>query len=86
MGGKEAVRQLLDLDPDLRAIVSSGYSDDPVMTGYRAYGFCAAMTKPYSMNDLKETISTALQQRTGPSSPLAHEPPTLQTGQEVARA
>ena len=47
MGGKETVRQLRTLDPNVRAIFSSGYSNDPVMASYARYGFCGAVKKPY---------------------------------------
>ncbi len=57
MGGKETVRRLLEMDPNVKAVVSSGYSDDPVMTDFPGYGFCAAVTKPYSMDDLKKTMA-----------------------------
>jgi len=57
MGGKETVRRLLEMDPNVKAVVSSGYSDDPVMTDFPGYGFSAAVTKPYSMDDLKNTLA-----------------------------
>ena len=49
MGGLETVRELLSIDPDVRAIVSSGYSTDPVMSDYETYGFRGVMLKPYSI-------------------------------------
>jgi CheY-like chemotaxis protein len=49
MGGLETVRKLLSIDPDVRAIVSSGYSTDPVMSDYETYGFRGVMLKPYSI-------------------------------------
>jgi hypothetical protein len=45
-GGKDAFRQLEALDPDVRAIVSSGYSNDPVMANYAHYGFRGAVKSP----------------------------------------
>ncbi len=57
MGGKEAVKEILILDPTARIIVSSGYSNDPVMAKYSEYGFCAAIVKPYILKDLSRTIS-----------------------------
>ena len=56
MGGKETMKGLLALDPHVRAIVSSGYAEDPVMANYRDYGFKAMLAKPYKV----ETISKAL--------------------------
>ena len=51
-GGKEAVKELLEIDPEARAIVSSGYSNDPIMSDYQAYGFKAVAAKPYIMEEL----------------------------------
>lgn len=56
MGGKEAMQEILLLDPDARAIVSSGYSNDPVMADYANYGFKAAVTKPFLLKDLERAI------------------------------
>ena len=60
MGGKDAVKALLGLDPQIKAIVSSGYSSDPVMTDFRAYGFIEALPKPYSVRDLKDMLNKIL--------------------------
>jgi CheY-like chemotaxis protein len=57
MGGKETIKALLDIDPDVKAIVSSGYSNDPIMASYREYGFIGVLNKPYNV----ETLSSALQ-------------------------
>jgi PAS domain S-box-containing protein len=56
MGGKEAIRKLHDIDPDVTAIVSSGYADDPIMANFGDYGFKAAVSKPYGMQELSETL------------------------------
>ena len=56
MGGRETIRKLRDVDPKAKVIVSSGYSDDPVMAHYREYGFCAVLPKPYSLEELSETL------------------------------
>ncbi len=60
MGGKEAVRRLRDLDPDVRAIVSSGYSNDPVMADPRNFGFRGVIAKPYRIRELGEAIDQVL--------------------------
>ena len=57
MGGKEAARQILAIDPAARLIVSSGYCDDVVMHAYREYGFCAASPKPYDAHQLYRLLS-----------------------------
>lgn len=56
MGGKDAVQQILGIDPEAKVIVSSGYSDDPIMANFLDFGFCAAIEKPYRMKDLKTAI------------------------------
>jgi len=60
MGGVEAIKKLLEIDPEIRAIVTTGYSFDPVVENYRAYGFCGAMTKPVGMDELSKTVKKAL--------------------------
>jgi CheY-like chemotaxis protein len=52
LGGRETIQQLRKIDPDVRAVVSSGYSDDPVMSDFKAYGFVGVLTKPYTSDDL----------------------------------
>jgi signal transduction histidine kinase/ligand-binding sensor domain-containing protein/CheY-like chemotaxis protein len=56
MGGRLALEGLRQVDPEVRAIVSSGYSSDPVLANYRAYGFCAVVPKPYEIQDLARAI------------------------------
>ncbi|NOQ65877.1 MAG: hypothetical protein GQ556_01485 [Desulfobacterales bacterium] len=48
MGGGEAIKILLELDPEAKAIVSSGYSNDPIMANFKEYGFKAMVSKPCS--------------------------------------
>ena len=59
MGGVEAIKILLEIDPGIRAIVATGYSFDPVVSNFRAYGFRGAMTKPFSMDDLIKAVEMA---------------------------
>ena len=56
MGGKEAIQKLLAIDPTVRAIVSSGYSSDPVMARYEDHGFSAVLTKPLRLNDVTRVL------------------------------
>lgn len=57
MGGKEAIMRLLEIDPEAKAIVSSGYSDDPVMAEFSKYGFRGAIQKPYNIEELSQTLN-----------------------------
>lgn len=56
MGGKETIKILRELDENVKAIVSSGYSNDPVMSDYRACGFSGVIEKPYKIGDLKKIL------------------------------
>ncbi len=56
MGGDETLKELKKIDPDVKAIVSSGYSNDPIMSEYEKYGFKAVVPKPYGMDELKEAL------------------------------
>jgi CheY-like chemotaxis protein len=57
MGGREAIKRLLEIDPEIKAIVSSGYSNDPVISEYREYGFSGFVTKPYKIQELSEILN-----------------------------
>lgn len=57
MGGKEAAREILRLNPTARLIVSSGYSNDPILANFREYGFVAAIAKPYQLKDLARILA-----------------------------
>jgi len=65
MGGQEAVQWLLSMDPDARCIVSSGYSDDPVMADHRSWGFRGVMRKPYRVEDLARALQAVLAEPLG---------------------
>jgi len=57
MGGVEALSELLKIDPEVRALVSSGYSNDPVMAHYDDYGFYGVVPKPYTRDNLAEVFN-----------------------------
>jgi PAS domain S-box-containing protein len=56
LGGKEAIQKLRAIDRSARVIVSSGYSDDPVIARYWEFGFDGVVVKPYSLNELISAI------------------------------
>ena len=60
MGGAECLAQLKRIDPDVCAIVSSGYATHPVMAEYAAHGFCGVLLKPYQLNELREVLARTL--------------------------
>jgi len=60
MGGKEAIGQLRKLDPTVKAVVISGYSNDPVMANWQEYGFDAAFPKPFKINELIQSLQNLI--------------------------
>jgi CheY-like chemotaxis protein len=60
MGGREAVLEIHKVNPEAKVIVSSGYSNDPIMANFREYGFCAAIVKPFQIQDLSRVLSQVL--------------------------
>ncbi|MHB8071484.1 MAG: CHASE4 domain-containing protein [Candidatus Cryosericum sp.] len=59
MGGREAVQRLLEIYPDARVVVASGYSDDASLAEYKQVGFAASLPKPYTMKDLERALCEA---------------------------
>jgi PAS domain S-box-containing protein len=68
MGGLEAMRRLLEIDAGIKAIVSSGYSDDPVMANHREIGFRGVIPKPYQPSDLSRILNSVINPLEDPSS------------------
>jgi len=60
MGGKEAMKELLAIDPYIRAILSCGYSEDPVVSEFRRHGFSGAVHVPYDIEKMKEVLNNLL--------------------------
>jgi PAS domain S-box-containing protein len=58
MGGCEAAKRILSVDPHARLIVSSGYSHDPIMADYKEYGFSATLSKPYNTDSMVQVIQS----------------------------
>ena len=60
MGGLEATREILKIDPDARIIVSSGYATDPIMTDFTRYGYKGRVEKPYRLEILQKVVEQVL--------------------------
>jgi len=82
MGGKETIRHLLEIDPQVRAVVSSGYSSDPVLSRYREHGFSGIITKPYRLQDLSDCLKSTLVQRSA-VQPQTAAPPGITDFQKM---
>ncbi|HEY9188287.1 MAG TPA: response regulator [Bacteroidota bacterium] len=59
MGGKEAIKKLIEIDPNVYGIVSSGYSNDPIMSHYKVYGFKDVIVKPYRIEEMEDVLTKA---------------------------
>ncbi len=59
-GGRETIEELMTIDPDAKVIVSSGYSDDPVMSNFEEYGFRDIITKPYKLDEVGRVLRRVL--------------------------
>lgn len=55
-GGEQAVKEVLEINESAKVIVSSGYCDDPAMVEYDDYGFCAAISKPFNIQELTDIL------------------------------
>lgn len=62
MCGKETMENLLKINPDIKAIVSSGYANDPVIAYYKEYGFKGVVVKPYTIDELRDVLNEVLQE------------------------
>jgi len=63
MGGKETIEKLLEIDPNVKAIISSGYSNDPIVSDFEAYGFKGILAKPFNMNELTKVLDGVLTEK-----------------------
>ncbi|MBW2644187.1 MAG: response regulator, partial [Deltaproteobacteria bacterium] len=59
---KDVIKELLKINPQVKAIVSSGYSNDPVMTNFKEYGFTVALPKPNTKKELIEALKKIIKE------------------------
>ena len=62
MGGEAAIEELKAIDPNVRAVVSSGYANNMVLANYSEYGFIGRLVKPFKISTLKKELNTVLTQ------------------------
>jgi CheY-like chemotaxis protein len=60
MGGRECVEKLHAIDPEAKAIVTSGYSDDPVMAEHERFGFSGVISKPWKIESINEALHSLM--------------------------
>ena len=60
LGGKETIELLRNFDPAVKAVVSSGYTNDPVIQDFSHFGFCERLTKPYTINEMKNLLEKVI--------------------------
>lgn len=59
-GGQEVISDLRDIDPKVKAVISSGYANDPVIANYERFGFLGVVNKPYKIDELYEVLQKVL--------------------------
>jgi two-component system, cell cycle sensor histidine kinase and response regulator CckA len=63
MGGEEAIIHLLEIDPNVKAIVTSGYSNDPVLLNFKDHGFRGYISKPYKLDELQHILNEVMNEK-----------------------
>ena len=56
MGGEKTIKKLHEIDPGVKAIVSSGYANNPIMAHYKRFGFTGVVAKPYELKELSRVL------------------------------
>ncbi len=77
MGGLETLKRLRAMDPGVRAVATSGYSNDPIMAAHLEHGFAGVLPKPYTLEDLARTMAAV-----APAAGRARPSPLSPTGGE----
>lgn len=62
MGGEQALQKIMEIDPEVKAIVQSGDRFNPIVVNFRQHGFRAAIAKPYGLMALKVALEKTLQE------------------------
>jgi CheY-like chemotaxis protein len=75
MGGKETMAKILASDPHVKAIVASGYANDPIMSAFRQYGFRGCIAKPYEANALYRVLRDVITEAAGSGASALATPP-----------
>ncbi len=70
-GGREVIQQLLKIDRGANVVASSGYSDDPVMSNFKKYGFCGCISKPYGVDEVGKVLRRVISRGEGEPSRVA---------------
>lgn len=73
MGGKEAIQKLKEIHPEVKAVVSSGYSSDPIMAEYNRFGFSGVLSKPYRCDELGNIIKEVIRRDKADFTLSSHE-------------
>jgi CheY-like chemotaxis protein len=60
LGGKETIDLLRNFDPAIKAVISSGFTDDPVVKDFSHYGFSERLTKPYNIHEMKNLLEKVI--------------------------
>lgn len=60
MGGRQAIVKLREVDPAVRAIVASGFSTNSILSDFQAHGFLGAITKPFTLQSMSQTLTQVL--------------------------
>ena len=60
MGGKEAVKEILAINPKAKVLISKGYSNDPAMATYKKYGFSGALAKLYELKEPRKILDQVI--------------------------
>ena len=63
MGGKEAFEKIREVDPSVKVVISSGYTNDPMMTDYATFGLAGILAKPYRITDIKALLEKMIQKK-----------------------